>query len=131
IDGSLMRRRAGLSGTFATWCLRTRRVRPDDRDRDRWGVNAKSGYPWVPSARAPSDDPLLPTRGTEGQRELSMNVVWIVVGIGILGVLVKHFAWRTRRESRSNLKADRAVARVSTGATVTHQHPSPGAPCRP
>ena len=49
-------------------------------------------------------DPVLSNRGEEEQeRDLSMNVVWIVVGIGIFGVLAKWIGWPHERGGPSEL----------------------------
>jgi hypothetical protein len=51
-------------------------------------------------------DRLRSNRGEpEQQRDLSMNVVWILVGIGIFGVLAlaKRIAWPHKRGAQSDL----------------------------
>jgi hypothetical protein len=49
-------------------------------------------------------DPLRSNRGEpEQERDLSMNIVWILVGIGIFGVLAKQIAWPHERGEQANL----------------------------
>jgi hypothetical protein len=49
-------------------------------------------------------DPLLSNRGEEEpEPEVSMNFVWIVVGVVIFGVLAKWTGWRRERGRQSNL----------------------------
>jgi hypothetical protein len=49
-------------------------------------------------------DPILSNRGEEEEeRDLSMNALWIVVGIGIFGVLAKRVAWAYERGRQSAL----------------------------
>jgi len=49
-------------------------------------------------------DPVVSNRGEEEEeRDLSMNAVWIVVGIGIFGVLARQVAWAYERGAPSEL----------------------------
>jgi hypothetical protein len=49
-------------------------------------------------------DPVLSNRGEEEEeRGLSMNALWIVVCVGIFGVLAKRAAWADERGRQSDL----------------------------
>jgi hypothetical protein len=39
----------------------------------------------------------------ETKREVSMNVVWLIVGVGIVGFLAKWIVWSGTRGSQSDL----------------------------
>ena len=48
-------------------------------------------------------NPVLSIRSEEQEGDPSMNALWIVVGIGIVGGLAKRIAWHHERRSPSEL----------------------------